>query len=160
MGDMRRVEPPEQYDGRGGVIEKLWQDGPFESKQAVMVFAAAVGWASGASEKEFKRGEGVRWSIFQGSQQDAFVHAIAVAESGGIEVLGRQEEKERDAISAFERYAAAGLKILAREVVEAPIDMLDAVLAMIARASKAAGKGGTRLKGLSVDDLEFLGADG
>ena len=158
MSDLRRIRPPAEYEGRGELIEKLTEEGLFESKQTVMMFAAAVGNLLGQDEQLAKKmGEGIRWQIFENNGDDVFINALALAETNSIQVLGelRDDEQGREAI--FERYAARGLRIIEERVLKTPGDMLDHLLELIAEGTRRTGKDeGDGHGELSVEDLEFL----
>lgn len=97
------------------LMEKLTQalpgsgraEGIFKSKQKLLMFAAALGLRKGERRTLEKRGEPIRFSIFQGALDDTFISALAIAATGDLKVLSSERIDER--IIIFEEYAHAGL---------------------------------------------------
>ena len=126
MSEPRRITPP------GGEIEKLLgdiADTLGTTKQKVVMLAAALGKKRGQREPLTKRGEGIRWDIFQSAVDDGFIKAMAVAEGGTLNVLGDPDS----CITIFEEYAHAGLMELGRIWTRSE-DKLDELLRITAEA--------------------------
>ena len=109
-----RVAPPREFEG---LLDKLCDKPPlglalFESKQKVLMFAAALGCHRQRREKVERRGEAIRIEVFQRSADEGFVDALAVAATGDLHVLGDDRLTER--ITIFEEYAHGGLIELQR----------------------------------------------
>ncbi len=131
----RRIAPPgasELVD----LMEKLTQalpgsgrvEGIFKSKQKLLMFAAALGLKSGERRPMEKRGEPIRYSIFQGALDDTFVSALAIADTGDLKVLSAERLDER--IGIFEEYAHAGLVEL-HTMLSKPGDNLEYLLQIV-----------------------------
>lgn len=121
MSEPRRITPP-------GELEKLLgevADSLGATKQKVLMLAAAIGKKRGQRAPLVKRGEGIRFDIFQGAVDDGFIKALAVAEVGNLNVLGQVDE----CIHIFEEYAHSGLQEIGR-VWERSEDKLDELLRM------------------------------
>ena len=142
------------------LIDKLKEEGPFETNKAVMNFAAAVGWYF--VKKREPRGKGthgreIRWNVFESSNDDAFIHVLALAESESIEILGRDRQKgEDDPIKVFEEYATAGLQYIQDKCVDVPGDLLDNLLDLIAEVNASPVAPPPGLEGLTPEALDFL----
>ncbi len=151
----RIIVRPEKFEK---LIEKLTEQGLFETKQAAMTFAAAVGWYFvGKREFRGKAGEGIRWSVFERNNDDAFIHALALTESESIEILGRdRQEKDDDPVKVFEEYATAGLQYIQEKCVDAPGDVLDNFLSLIAEVNSNTAEPPPGLEGLTSEALDFL----
>jgi len=106
----RRIYPPKNLEN---VLEKLTTVGPgihipiFSTKQKALMFAAALGFFRDERTKIEGRGEGIRFDIFQKALDDGFFDALAIAETGKLEILSEEYESERADI--FEEYAYTGL---------------------------------------------------
>lgn len=162
MSTERRVRPPAQYED---LIDDLTTEGVFESKQAVMMFAAALGKRFGERRELERPGEGVRWGIFENNGDDAFVKGLAVSHSQMVSVLDSDTSEEedaesKDAITIFEEYVAGGFEYLQSHVVNAPGDTLDNCLALIQDARREHEEVPPELSGLSPDTLGLLGEKG
>lgn len=155
MMDDRRLRPPEAAEA---ALDTLIQHRVFETKQQALTFAAALGAYFGRREPVLKAGEGIRWQVFERSQDAAFIYSLGLADAGAISVLGPEHE---DALtSTFEEYAAAGLKYIAENFVDRPGDILDNLLLLLADARKAASGPIPGLEGLTAADLGLLGGLG
>ena len=154
MGE-RSIYRPAKFEK---MIDKLLEQKIFETKQAVMMFAAAVGWyCIGKREPRGKAEHGIRWEIFERNNDDVFIHALALAESKSIEILGRdRQEEDDDPIKVFEEYAAAGLQYIQEKCVDAPGDMLDNFLSLIAEINTNTAEASPGLEGLTPEALDFL----
>jgi dnd system-associated protein 4 len=150
-----RIRPPAKFDGPNRVIDQLQEHGPFDTKQAVLMFAAALGYMHETMEPIDGYGEGIRWQVFERSQDDGYINAMAVAQEKSVAVLN-EDEGESSKSEIFEQYAAAGLQYLNDRVLTAPGDVLDHLLALI-RLVREAEQPPASLSGLSADDLTFLG---
>lgn len=141
------------------LIDILTEQGPFETKQAAMTFAAAVGRCFARKrEPRGKGGNEIRWNVVETSNDDAFIHALALAESDSIEILGRDRraENEDDPITVFEEYATAGFQYIQDKCVDAPGDLLDNLLSLLAEVNTKADAPPPGLEGLTSEALDFL----
>jgi len=126
----RRIAPPGTAEllalletlvtASAGRIEAI-----FRSKQKALMFAAALGWSVQQRKPLERRGEPIRYTIFEGALDDGFVNALAVAEAKDLKVLGPDREDER--IRIFEEYAHGGLVEIQR-LMAIPGDPLEQVL--------------------------------
>lgn len=96
----RLVEPT-------GSVERV-----FDTKQKAMMFAAALGFATGTRRKLERKAAGIRYDVFEGSLDDGFINALAVFETGDLKVLSEARVNER--IDIFEEYAHAGVEVISR----------------------------------------------
>ena len=94
------------------------EPGVFESKQKLLMFAAALGAHMGASVPLEQRDSGaaVRFVIFENNADDAFVYAVAVAASDSLAVLRPDDESTSRLVTTFEERAHAGLLELKRRI--------------------------------------------
>jgi dnd system-associated protein 4 len=134
----RRIAPPgtrELEDTLNALVgEGAASQAIFKSKQKALMFAAAVGFRSEARVPVEKRGEPIRYSVFQGAYDDGFINALAVAETKDLKILGDDREDER--ITIFEEYAHGGLIELKR-IIDRPGNPLDQLLALVIDAKDA-----------------------
>jgi dnd system-associated protein 4 len=148
---MRRVRPPKLTDK---VAERLVDGGPFESKQKLLMFAAALGKERGERTSFDSTSEGIRWEIFQRNRDDSLIFALAIAETDGLNVFD-DEEFDRG-ITIFEEYAHTGLKRLRDEIMEVPGKDLEKLVQCIQKAQRD-NSSGQLLDGMQEQDLEELG---
>jgi dnd system-associated protein 4 len=80
-----------------------------------------------------------------------------LAESGSIDILGRdRQEEDDDPIKVFEEYATAGLQYIQDKCVNAPGDVLDNLLSLIAAVNSNTAEPPPGLEGLTSEALDFL----
>jgi dnd system-associated protein 4 len=104
-----RVAPPREFED---VITRFIEPPPnglqiFTSKAKVLLFAASLGYRRRRRVKVERKGEPVRYDIFERAVDDSFIDAMAVAETGDLHVLDSERSDER--IKIFEEYAHGGL---------------------------------------------------
>jgi dnd system-associated protein 4 len=87
-----------------------------------------------------KRGEAIRYSIFEGAVDETFINAVAIAETGDLKIVSDERAEER--IQIFEEYAHAGLIELQNRLA-VPGEDLEHVLQLVMdeRAAKQAPVG-------------------
>lgn len=129
-----RIRPPRDLES---TLDRLKDDGLFETKQKGMMFAAAVGYAlrkdhpGGIEPKGY--GEGIRIEYFERVRDAGFIDALAVAERHDLHFLA--DERSDDRTDLFERYAAVGLERLKRYCYDRPGDPLQGLLDLIDQLS-------------------------
>lgn len=127
----RRIYPPAAFEK--ALINPLVNDLKiFESKQKLLMFAAALGAYREKQEKMTSRGEGIRIDIFQRAVDDTFIDALAVAVTNDLHVLASDRVNERAEI--FERCVVAGLEEMAK-IVERPVSTLEELIRLTQEAS-------------------------
>lgn len=154
MTEDRRLRPPDEHEK---TIDMLVKSGIFETKQAALSFAAAVGYFRGERRPLTKAGEGVRWQVFERNQDSAFVYALAIAADKSINVLD-PETKDKDTVAeVFEEYVAGGFDRIAQMLTSTGGDSLDTFLLMFAEARREDTDRPAGLEGLSPGALDALG---
>jgi dnd system-associated protein 4 len=145
-----RIRPIQELEKP--VLESLKDSGLFATKQKGMMFAAALGYSlrgKGLSQEttDPKFGEGIRIEYFASVLDDGFIDALAVASTGSLDVLAEDRQEER--IELFERYAAAGLREMKKQIVDAPMEHLNAMLAVLDEVSARSSSSSEMLPGLA-----------
>src|SRR5207237_1306166 len=139
------------------LIDKLVDAGVFETKQAAMMFAAAIGKRFTGRKPLGSPGEGIRWHIFEKGGDEAFVYSIEIAEEEDISVLDTDAGEGDADQTIVEEYAAGGFQYLKQHVVEATGDFLENALAIIQQYQTAQQPSPQGLEGLDNSALELLG---
>lgn len=123
-----RIRPPKDLES---VLDRLKEDSIIETKQKGMMLAAAIGYAiDRAGGRELTgAGEGIRLEYFQRPVDDAYIDALAVAESKDLRIL--EDERLEDRIDCFERYAHVGLTKINEACYINSRQPLDALLALL-----------------------------
>ena len=125
-----RIRPPKDLEP---VLDRLKEDGVFETKQKGMMFAAALGRyldKEGRGGIELSAvGEGIRMEYFEKPMDDGFFDCMAVAQSSDLKVL--EEEQDEHRLVIFEEYAHAGLAEMKRVCYGEAKHPLDGVLRLL-----------------------------
>jgi dnd system-associated protein 4 len=150
---MRRVRPPRLLDD---VSETLVDNGPFQSKQKLMMFAAALGFQLGDRTPFTSSGVDIRWDIFERNSDDTFVYALAIIEDGTLDILN-SSSNQGDHLKIFEEYAHTGIKYIKENVVNSPEPPLDEIVRLTASFSESESSNDDPLASLSGSELDALG---
>lgn len=150
----RRIYRPQKFEA---LVEELTEQKIFETKQAVMMFAAATGWYIKQREPRSQASEVIKWDIFERNNDDAFVLALALAETDSLAILGRdRNEIDDDPTKIFEEYATAGLQYIKETCFDAPGDLLDNLLSLINRVNANTDDKKSDLSNLTPEDIDLL----
>lgn len=155
MIEPRRISPPKEYER--SIIDKLVDAGLFETKQAAMMFAAALGKRYVGRKSISTRGDGIRWHIFEKANDEAFVNALALSEKNDVQVLNPEADTGGDVQEVFEEYAAGGFAYLKQHVIDTPGDFLENALSIIQQYLLTQQATPVGLEGLDSGTLELLG---
>jgi dnd system-associated protein 4 len=128
-----RIRPPKDLEP---VLDRLKEDGIIETKQKGMMLAAAIGYAidRGGGRELDAAGEGIRLEYFERPVDDAYIDALAVAQSNDLRILENERLEER--IDCFERYAHIGLSKMNEACYVNSREPLDALLALLDKLAK------------------------
>ena len=108
-------------DSVHGIYKQLTEgndpvDVPFQTMKDVFMWAASLGYQRGERKPiRGKRTTIFRWAQFSPQTDIPLIKAMAIADSGDIEVLMRQE----DVLTAVEEYANAGINSLESRLLNA-----------------------------------------
>ena len=154
MSTPRRVRPPKRLQE---LSERLIDNGPFQSKQKALMFAAAVGVYLDKRAPFSSSDTAIRWDIFERNNDDTFIYALAIAETGGLGILSDDTSESEDFITIFEEYANAGLKYVEDRIVNTPGNLLDELIQLILTVQRSGEEAPPGLEGLTQEDLDMLG---
>lgn len=152
---MGRIAPPKALEAD---LERFVTADPnggyplFETKQKALMFAAALGkWRGHRRDPVERKGIAIRYDVFQGKDDDGYIDALAIAETGELKVLAGDRAEER--ITIFEEYAQLGLTEMIDRCFNRPGDPLEALLVLADEARTAMVAG---LDGIDEDALNKL----
>lgn len=130
-----RIRPPRDLEP---LLDRLKDEGVFETKQKGMMFAAALGgWLhrNGENIPELdRRGEGIRVEYFQSVNDDGFIDALAVTQEDALGILAPNRSEDR--IDLFERLALLGLRHLEKALDGGRRPTLDVMMDLVEKASE------------------------
>ena len=159
MSEPRRVRPPRRNLGNtdNKVLDFLVMDAKvFDTKQKALMFAAALGAHIEKREAVKSTEEGIRWQIFETQGDNAFIYALAVAETEGLEVLNDADAGDAY-VTIFEEYANAGLIYIDEQILSKPVDPLDALISLLLDIRSREDKVVSGLEGITSEQLSALG---
>jgi len=154
VSEPRRIRPPKEHEK---LIDKLVDEGTFETKQAVMMFAASLGKRFTGRKPLGSPGEGIRWHIFEKAGDEAFVNSLALMEREDINILDPEAGESEDVQTIFEEYAAGGFQYLKQHVTDVTGDFLENALAIIQQYQLGQQSSLAGLEGIDRSTLELLG---
>lgn len=125
----RRVRRPKDREDLLNRLTDRDQGGPFQSYKDALVFAAALGYASGRREPFTQSGEAIDWSVFSGFGDEAMVNMIPVADAGDLGSLASEQFDDR--LTWFEEYANGGLALMEQKLATSTQEPLDTILELI-----------------------------
>jgi dnd system-associated protein 4 len=103
--------------------------GVFQTFKDLMVFAAALGFAS-ERRVEFERSaEPIPWSVFGGPQDEAMVNMIAATEEETLDILSNARFDDR--LRIFEEYAMGGLDVLSERFQAETAGVLESLVKLV-----------------------------
>ena len=156
LTEQRRPRPPAKFEDLIVDLSKGVPFGTARPKAEVMLFAAAIGYAFQRRQPLAGPGNGVRWSIFEDIEGDAFIRSLALATAGDITAIDPDSEED-DVVTVFEEYAAGGLEYLSENVVKGGVDQLDDLLEVMQQVRLASRKVPAGLDGFDPSTLELIG---
>lgn len=142
----RRVYPPKDYEE---LLDRLTNEGLFDTKQKALTFAAGVGHYLKKRTSVEKKGVAIRYDIFSNVLDDGYVNALAVAEAQDLKLLSQDRIDEK--VTIFEEYAHTGLAEIQRRLAQ-PGDPLATLL----KLAYDAGHGDAEVGGIDPDILRDL----
>lgn len=142
----RRVYPPRDYEE---LLDRLTNEGLFDTKQKALMFAAGVGHYLKRRTPVEKKGVAIRYDIFSNVLDDGYVNALAVTEAQDLKLLGQDRIDEK--VTIFEEYAHTGLAEIQRRLAQ-PGDALDTLL----KLAYDAGHNDAEVGGIDPDILRDL----
>jgi dnd system-associated protein 4 len=114
------------------VLTDLTEKGPFETRAAVLAFAASFGHKEGRREAVDKGSKDIRWGVFQEEGKSFVADLIAAAGSEDLSIM--RDERGADRRRIFAEYANGGLALLRDRVMNKPRDVVDVLLEVILAA--------------------------
>lgn len=94
--------------------------GPFETKARCLIYAASFGTSFGSDDgrKEMpeKKGESIRYDVFQSPDFEDFIASLAVFAKKDIKILEDNEDAANERVTIFEEFANCGLERLESEL--------------------------------------------
>lgn len=84
----------------------------FQSIREVLVFAAVLGFSLSERKTLSKKGEPVKWNIFESNKSEEFIYLISLASTKNSSILKHDIESIKSCVTIFEEHANAGLHII------------------------------------------------
>ncbi|HEY3364928.1 MAG TPA: DNA phosphorothioation-associated protein 4 [Symbiobacteriaceae bacterium] len=132
----RRVRRPKDQDA---VYKALKEGEPavFETYKDILMMAACVGFKLDKRVPFEQTAEQIEWDVFSGRTDLPIINAIALKETGDVNILLEDDETFDRKFVILEEYANGGFEELKRRLLDSPGDALDNLIALIYEQKKA-----------------------
>jgi dnd system-associated protein 4 len=127
----RRIRRPKEQEDMYRELTDSNEFGFFSTYKDVFMAAGLIGFIN-QKRVPFKGSlEGIHWNIFNQDTDEAVINAVALADSGEVSVINTDEDTFEKKVLIFEEYAAAGVEILHKMLMESPKLALDTYFAYL-----------------------------
>lgn len=103
----------------------------FDTYKDILLMAACLGFKYGRRVEFESTAEPIEWDVFSGRTDAPLVNAIALMETGDVNVLLEDEDTMDRKFRILEEYANGGFEILKNHLLDTPGDPLDNLLSLI-----------------------------
>ena len=125
----RRIRRPSSKEELLNQLTDKEKAGIFETYKDAILFAAALGAFKGSPKPFEQTSEPIDYNIFsKRSDNEAFIHLLAIYNKGNIEILSEGNSDER--VTILEECANSGLEIIEAKIKNSTT-ILDAILDLI-----------------------------
>ncbi|WP_102345895.1 DNA phosphorothioation-associated protein 4 [Bacillus sp. Marseille-P3661] len=127
----RRIRRPKEQEEYYNKLTDLEEFGLFSTYKDVFMAAGVLGFME-KKKREFTTSlEGIDWNRFNLETDETVINAIAVSDSGDPKLVNTDDETFDKKITIFEEYAAAGVEILYKKVMDDPKKALNIYIEFI-----------------------------
>jgi dnd system-associated protein 4 len=127
----RRIRRPKDQEEYYTKLTDQSEFGIFSTFKDVFMAAGVLGFME-KRKKEFTNSlEGIDWSRFNLDTDETVINAVAIADTGDPRLVNIDEETFDKKIQIFEEYAAAGVEILYKKVMDDPKKALNLYIEFI-----------------------------
>ncbi|WP_043931886.1 DNA phosphorothioation-associated protein 4 [Bacillus sp. EB01] len=116
----RRIKRPKEQEKFYSELTDLSEFGIFTSYKDVFMAAGVLGFLERKKKEVTTSLEGIHWNVFNLETDEAVINAVALSESGNPNLVNIDEDSFEEKITIFEEYAAGGLEILYKKVMDDP----------------------------------------
>lgn len=126
----RRVRRNREHEALYKAL-KEGETGIFDSYKDILMMAACVGFKKEKRVPFDHSAEPIEWDIFSGKTDLPIINAIALSETGDVNVLLDDDETFDRKFTILEEYANGGFEHLKNRILDAPGDALDNLIALL-----------------------------
>lgn len=102
------------------LVRSIDSSGPFETKAKCLIYAASFGASFGFDQGRKplpeKKGESIRYDVFQNQDFEDLICSLAVFATKDIKILEDNEDTANERVTIFEEFANCGLERLEAEL--------------------------------------------
>jgi dnd system-associated protein 4 len=122
---VRRIKRPKEQEGIYKELTNTQEFGFFETYKDVFMLAGTVGFMEKKRTEFSASAEGIPWNVFNLETDEPIINAIALAETENYEILRNDPETFDKRLNIFEEYAAGGIPIIHKKIMESPKNALN-----------------------------------
>lgn len=127
----RRIRRPKDQEELYSKLTDQGEFGIFSTYKDIFMAAGVLGFME-KKRREFSTTlEGINWNIFNLETDETVINAVAISESGDPKLVNTDEDSFDIKLKIFEEYAAGGVEILYKRVMEDPKKALNLYIELI-----------------------------
>ena len=127
----RRIRRPKDQEVYYMNLTNKSEFGIFATYKDVFMAAGMVGFMEKKRRRFSQTLEGIQWNVFNLETDEVVINAVALSESNSLELLNTDEKSFDEKMLIFEEYAAGGLDILYKRIMEDPKNALNVYIEFI-----------------------------
>lgn len=127
----RRIRRPKDQDEFYTKLTDQSEFGIFSTYKDVFMAAGVLGFMEKKRREFTNTLEGISWNIFNLDTDETVINAVAISESVDPKLVNTDEETFDIKIQIFEEYAAGGVEVLFKKVMEDPKKALNLYIEFI-----------------------------
>ncbi|MFD0824436.1 DNA phosphorothioation-associated protein 4 [Neobacillus sp. M.A.Huq-85] len=127
----RRIRRPKDQEELYSKLTDQGEFGIFSTYKDVFMAAGVLGFIEKKRREFTTTLEGINWNIFNLETDETVINAVAISESGDPKLVNTDEDSFDAKMEIFEEYAAGGVEILYKRVMEDPKKALNLYIELI-----------------------------
>lgn len=121
----RRIKRPKEQENLYRELINSDEFGIFSTYKDVFMLSGVVGFMENKRKEFNSQAEGINWNIFNLDTDEPIINAVALAETDDLKILLDDDDTFDRKMTIFEEYAAGGLEIVYKKVMDNPKNALN-----------------------------------
>lgn len=116
----RRIRRPKEQEEYYTKLTDQSEFGIFTTYKDIFMAAGMMGFIEKKRKSFTNSLEGINWNVFNMESDEVIINAVAISETGDYSLINTDDETFDRKMQIFEEYAAGGLEILYKKIMEEP----------------------------------------